>query len=543
METKKVLVIRCCSWRIFDNVWKEIRNKFGHDAIYTLLTPSVSEELQKYEFNKILLLPNKGELRFKPLKHLVFLFKVMKWECDVVIWIYADKTGVDYGNIRILSRFIRAKKKLSINVCGEWKEELKDDKKWYFDLLEEIEHTFPFFFHNFIYLFLKYYRKISKRLFLRNKKNRPKKISFITTTLVSGGVEVLLLNVIKYLLSEGYEIQLITGSAGRLVNDYKKLPITLNIYDETSDQDIFGYEQLKWTVKCLKNFKPDVLINYHYRTFFIGLIAGILTRVPLLLRSENGIPDEQLKNTIIFKRMMCFENLFDKVFAVSHAVKNSLYWLDNDKCEVILGTCVEQEKFVSIPDLTIEDVQRSITFLTVARLTPLKGINYLLEAISLLKNKYEHLKFLIVGEGEIKEELLRQCRNLSVERYVEFLGYRNDIPELMSKSHVFILPSLVEGLPLVIVEAMLAGRCIISTAVGGVPEIITHGKTGFLIDPGNSDELANSIMTLIENRQLLVNLGYEARRSAKDNFTSRNMNEKIKNMILNEWGLLLNRGK
>jgi glycosyltransferase involved in cell wall biosynthesis len=128
--------------------------------------------------------------------------------------------------------------------------------------------------------------------------------------------------------------------------------------------------------------------------------------------------------------------------------------------------------------------------------------------------------FVIAGEGPQRLELESRARELALSERVLFLGHREDVPALLASCDFFVLPSLFEGLPLALLEAMSAGKPIVASAVGGVGEAIIDGKTGLLVPPGRPELLANSIRALMANPTFAEGLGSAARDRAAERFSN-----------------------
>ena len=145
-----------------------------------------------------------------------------------------------------------------------------------------------------------------------------------------------------------------------------------------------------------------------------------------------------------------------------------------------------------------------LLILFVGRLAPVKGITYFLKAAEALSKKYPNTRFLIVGDGPLRKLVEMACR---ANPAITYLGYRDDVPELMKASDIFVLPSISEGLPLVLLEAGYMGLPVIATNVGAVPDIITDGRTGLLVNRGSLRQLIRAISLLIEYEDLRKKLG------------------------------------
>lgn len=160
---------------------------------------------------------------------------------------------------------------------------------------------------------------------------------------------------------------------------------------------------------------------------------------------------------------------------------------------------------------------------TVGRLTAQKAHDVFLRAAMLIKRRSPQARFLIVGDGELRERLERQARDWGLSGDVHFTGYRRDVPALLSLFDVFVLSSRFEGLPLSILEAMAAGKPVVATRVDGVPEAVVDGETGWLVPPGDAEVLADRILALIENPQRARMMGAAGRRRVESLFRKERM--------------------
>ena len=162
----------------------------------------------------------------------------------------------------------------------------------------------------------------------------------------------------------------------------------------------------------------------------------------------------------------------------------------------------------------------------ISRLRPRKGHLYLLEAIALLKEETKNVDVWIVGDGEMRESLEEQVKALQLEN-VFFLGSRNDIPKLLNMTDIFVLPTTSDTLPISIIEAMFAGKAIITTNCGGILEIIQDDETGLIVEQKSSQDLAEKISRLIQNDSFREILANNAQTFANTHLTSALMAKKM----------------
>ncbi|MGG1678044.1 glycosyltransferase family 4 protein [Neobacillus sp. NRS-1170] len=162
----------------------------------------------------------------------------------------------------------------------------------------------------------------------------------------------------------------------------------------------------------------------------------------------------------------------------------------------------------------------------VSRLRPRKGHKYLFDALALIKDELKNVEVRIVGDGEMREILEKQVKKLNLKN-VFFLGRRNDIPQLLSQSDIFVLPTTSDTLPISIIEAMLAGQAILTTNIGGIPEIIQENRTGLIAQPGSTEQLAEKLLLLLRNKSLRIKLASQAKSYANEHLTVDSMVKEI----------------
>ena len=156
---------------------------------------------------------------------------------------------------------------------------------------------------------------------------------------------------------------------------------------------------------------------------------------------------------------------------------------------------------------------------TPARLHRQKGHEYLLHAATMVPNA----TFLLAGDGPERERLHRLASELRLLERVKFLGQREDVPQLLRDCDVFVPPSLYEGLPLTVLEAMAACKPVVATAIGGTKEAVIHGKTGILVPPGDANALASGIRTVLEDHNYATRLANAGSARVKQLFSSERM--------------------
>jgi glycosyltransferase involved in cell wall biosynthesis len=255
-----------------------------------------------------------------------------------------------------------------------------------------------------------------------------------------------------------------------------------------------------------------------------GIMAAGLCRVPAIVATS------QLYSSILGVRFPWLKQRLqaaavDRYIAVSNEVKARLcgdLGVSESKVRVVRNG-IRLAQFNLPPDAALRATltqggERPIV-LTAARLHSQKGHVYLLEAAAHVPDAL----FVLAGEGPERATLERQAQQLGIQGRVRFLGHRQGIPQLLASCDVFVLPSLYEGLPLCVLEAMAAGKPVVATAVGGTDEVVIDGETGLLVPPGNPVALATAIRSLLSDRKLAARLAQAGRARVTEKFSSDTM--------------------
>lgn len=279
--------------------------------------------------------------------------------------------------------------------------------------------------------------------------------------------------------------------------------------------------------KFLKNSRIDIIHTHNYKSNFYALFSSLGMNMSLIATCHNWLGNTA-KMKFYANLDKFFLNRFDRVIAVS----------DNIKQE-ILRQKIQPKKVLTIPngidikrfsgnvdgnglrrEFGIEQDCKIIG--TIGRLTKEKGHTVLLAASEKVLQKYPKAVFLLVGDGPLREDLEKKVGKSSVI----FTGVRNDMPSVYSAIDVFVLPSLNEGLPMVLLEAMCSKKPIVATKVGAIPTVVNNTKTGLLVDPGDENQLAKALLYLLCDEDKGKLMGEEGYKTVSNNFSSQKMAEK-----------------
>ena len=259
----------------------------------------------------------------------------------------------------------------------------------------------------------------------------------------------------------------------------------------------------------LKNNKIDVISTQD--PFFTGIIGVILAkkyRIFLNIQvhaeffSNKYFRKESIKNYFYYFAGKYIIKQANSIRCVSHYENENLISKGLNSYFCPIG--------IEIKDFNIKrdyDFKNNILF--IGRLVKQKNIYLLLIVFSRLFKEYNRLKLIIVGEGELKNELIHSCNNLNIEEHVEFLGRKNkkEVINLITNSDFVVLPSFYEGWGLVVNEAMATGTPVIMTKTGAGGVLIKDGSNGIVIDINNEDQLYKAMKLLLTNQELRERLG------------------------------------
>jgi glycosyltransferase involved in cell wall biosynthesis len=212
-----------------------------------------------------------------------------------------------------------------------------------------------------------------------------------------------------------------------------------------------------------------------------------------------------------------------------------LYGIEEKKIHVIYNG-VDVNRFKPRPNRVglrrkfgLEEDKKIVLF--VGRLYHRKGLEILLRSIPPIIQDFGDIKFAISGTGfKKKEQSLRDlAKQLDIEDYVTFLGYVPDLklPDLYSASDIFVLPAIYENFPFAILEAQATGLPVISTKVGGIPEFLEDNENGFLIDPGDSAQLTQRLLTLLQDPKRAEEMGKRGRSLIEEKFDWRIITDQV----------------
>lgn len=346
------------------------------------------------------------------------------------------------------------------------------------------------------------------------------KVILVIPTLELAGAEVMCKNLALELKKENYDVVVLSlyNRETALAKTIRENGIKVIFLDKTPGLDITMIGKLK---KVFKIEKPDV-VHTHLDSLKYSFVAAKLAKVPQCVHTVHNLAEKEAdKYTRVIYR---FAFKMGKVIpvALSEEVQNSImgvYGMDKKHIPVIyngidLDACIQKQSYANNP---------KIIFINVARFMYQKNHSMLINAYKELAEQADDTELWLVGKGQLLDEIRQQAERLHIASKVRFLGERTDVLELLNRADVFILPSLYEGMPMTIIEAMGTGLPIIATNVGGIPTMIEHDVDGYLVEC-DEEELVAAMKKMCSSKER-ERMGKKAAEIATQRFSVKSMTE------------------
>ncbi|MDF0643650.1 MAG: glycosyltransferase family 4 protein [Nitrospira sp.] len=330
-------------------------------------------------------------------------------------------------------------------------------------------------------------------------------------------------------------LAVILFNEGRLEKEINGLGIPVKVFPE----HLWGPPRIfRELVHEFRRSNTQLVHTHKYKDTILAATAAKLAGVRTVMRTVHGLTEPFVGLNAL--KMCLYESLerrvhrhcVDVLIPVSETIEGYIKKQKDGGRVVCIRNGIDlravptqEERRLMRAELGIDNGTRLIG--AVGRLTPVKGLKYLLRAAKLFLGSDPNCKVLIVGDGNIRKELEEEARVLGISQRVVFLGHREDCQQLMSALDIFVLPSLSEGIPMALLEAMSASRAIVASRVGGVPEVIEDGVHGFLVEPKDVDALATKCVQLVRSPELVRTMGEAARKQVEREFSAEDMAHQV----------------
>ena len=363
------------------------------------------------------------------------------------------------------------------------------------------------------------------------------KVVNLVTRLIIGGVSPHVANLMRGLDRTKYEQQLVCGLEGfgeqSILEQFEAQGISpiliprlvgnprLNVSDVLAFALIF---------RLLRRQRPMILHTHTSKAGLLGRVAGRLSGVPIIVHTFHGLVLKdhygRVKTNGVRAVERCLARFSDCLIVVNEQDKKDLIACrvaSADKIEVIpLG--LELKHFIDNRnprgvlhrELGLDSDCKLLGI--VGRIAPIKNHRLFFDAMARVLEEYATAHLVVVGDGDLRPEMERYVREAGIANKVSFLGWRHDLPQLYTDLDVVVISSKNEGTPVTAIEAMAAGRPVVATRVGGLPDVISDGETGYLVAPGSVEQLASAVKRVLQDSETTDRLRLRARESVKHKF-------------------------
>ena len=374
-------------------------------------------------------------------------------------------------------------------------------------------------------------------------KQKKKKILFLITKSNWGGAQRYVYDLATNLPPDQFEVAVALGGDGELVRKLQKANVqTISIPGLQRDISFPKELQAIYAIgKIIRSEKPDVLHINSSKAGILGALLGRILRTPNIIFTAHGWAfNEDRPNwqkTLFKLAHYCTVLWSHKTITVSKELRRQMNWAGiQKKMHVVhlgraalpLKSKTEARGIIETKvvenEANLSDYHKDLWVGTIAELHPIKRLNRAIDAIAALSRTHEHVRYVIIGDGQLRQTLMQQVRDLGVEKHVFFTGSIHEAGRLLSAFDIFLLPSKSEAFGYVLLEAGLAGLPCVATRVGGIPDIITNEETGLLVLPDNTPEITSALTKLIESKELRNALGVAHAQNART-FTIEKMTE------------------
>lgn len=358
------------------------------------------------------------------------------------------------------------------------------------------------------------------------------KIAYIISSSEIGGTEKMLLLMLENLTRQNFRCPVVFAikGKGKFTEELGARGIKTRIFNLKTNPLLFIS-----LVKAVKHEAPDIIHSFLFYGNLAGRICGRLLKTKTVISSQRSV--DSWRKWYHWKIDRLTSKWSDIIISNSFAGKQALV----EKARISPGKIIVIPNGISSGKLKCTIDRKSLGLKTsdtvigaVGNLRKAKGHIYLVKAAEIVLKQFPDAAFVIAGEGELGEYLAREAKRRGIESRFTFTGFRSDVEELIQLFDIFVLPSLWEGFPVSLLEAMKYGKPVIAFGVADVPYIIEDGKSGFVVPVKDYGQLASKIKFLIKNNNLREQAGKQAEKRLGEKFSLKLMLKRYVSVYMQE---------
>lgn len=329
-----------------------------------------------------------------------------------------------------------------------------------------------------------------------------------------GGAERLVIDLLEHFDYEQFEVHLLVFYPKIMNQEYvdriKKLPVSFHIIERKRKFDIGFLFRVKRFVKTLNPAIIHTHLDSIFSMFFAFLSVHKKTKIFHTIHNEADKEAQGLQKKI---RKFCFKRLGVIPVAISDIIKKTIvqYYAMDEKTIPVIYNGIDTSRFLIKNE--VKEKQEKV-LITIGSFKEQKNYFEMLDIVEHLSKNFT-LKLIVLGDGQLREAIVGKIKEKRLENVVDLIGNTPRVEDYLQKADVYLCTSKYEGLPLSIIEAMAAGLPIVSTSVGGVPDIVISGENGYLYEQGNIPQAIDFISKLFANSELAEKMGKDSLEKSK----------------------------
>ena len=334
----------------------------------------------------------------------------------------------------------------------------------------------------------------------------------------AGGAERLLVDLLEAFDQERFEVAAVSlypESGTILEEEIKEKGLKVYFLNKRRGLDLRMIPQL---YRLFRAFRPDVVHTHRYVLRYT-LLPMLFCRVPVRVHTVHSVAQKEVDRIGKLVHWIAFRLGGVVPISISREVANTVRAVYGRGIHTpVIYNGIPTTRFVSRAGRDNAKKEKNVVLLHVGRFAPEKNHLLLIEAFALALKEYPTMQLWLVGDGSLRPAVEKAIAEMRLAGKVLFLGIRDDVPKLLAGCETFILSSDYEGVPLAVLEAMAAGKPVIATTVGGVPELVEDGVTGILVPPRDPQALAQAILRLVKDPDLRQRMGKAAQERTLERF-------------------------
>lgn len=348
-------------------------------------------------------------------------------------------------------------------------------------------------------------------------------ILLLTSSFMVGGAETLVLGLAERLDRSQLNVHVAALSVvrgNRLQPAFERLDLPVTVFKR---QRFYDPRLIQTVLRYVRQHRIDLIHTHLLDADIVGTLVGRVLRRPVVCTLHN-MPVDYDKQQLHRRQLerLAAGRLATRLIAVSQGVRDAFMWqwqIVASRIDTIYNG-IPVERYLPIPaGVPPTGDQPGALITTIGRLAPVKAQHTLLDAAKLVVQQRPDARFMLVGEGPREHDLRQHAAALGITDRVIFAGVRHDIPAVLAQSDLFVLPSLWEGLPMTVIEAMAAARPVVLTDVGGNRELVQSDAQGLIVPPNDGPALAAALLALLNDPERRVALGLAARERVRHTFS------------------------